>query len=458
MAGLLGLDKFVKSRKGIADRLIDEFSNKLEDKFENSVEDLFGKSLKKIGLSNKISNELSSRFGDSLKSGLSDKYFESFTSEMNRATPEEIENNFSPVATARDSAQTYVDSIQRASNRVAFEGLPTLQFPNHIGKYYMSMKFKQYQRPAPEVAGSLEFKQAFALPIPRSLRESFDINVGQETQGVAGGIADVAQKYLASGGGAEDKKDAAQGALAVAYSGLVTAAEGGTFGGAVSALGQAIGAVPNPHVQALFSGVNLRTHRFDWVFAPRNREESETLQVLLKALKAYSLPSYSSLGTAVLAYPFLCQVTLHPQGDNLIQFAPCLIQNVEINYAPQGLPAFHAGSEFPALVEVGITMMETEIHTSNRYGRSGGDRIEEMWDTLTGQIEEGLGLEDGYLQKTANEYADAAINAITPSPNEEQRNPSTGDASTATGEAVQEQADHAEGELQPDTTTEDSTP
>lgn len=458
MAGLLGLDKFVKSRKGISDRLIDEFSNKLEDKFENSVEDLFGKSLNKIGLSNKISNELSSRFGDSLKSGLSDKYFESFTSEMNRATPEEIENNFSPVATARDSAQTYVDSIQRASNRVAFEGLPTLQFPNHIGKYYMSMKFKQYQRPSPEVAGSLEFKQAFALPIPRSLRESFDIQVGQESQGIAGGIADVAQKYLANSGGEGALADAAQGALAVAYSGLVTAAEGGNFGGVVSALGQGIGAVPNPHVQALFSGVNLRTHRFDWTFAPRNIEESNNLQTMLKALKAYSLPSYSSLGTAVLAYPFLCQVTLHPQGDNLIQFAPCLIQNVEINYAPQGLPAFHAGSEFPAFVEVGITMMETEIHTSNRYGRSGGDRIEEMWDTLTDSVGSGLdalGISFDDIQNTARDYVN---NLPTPSPNEEQRNPSTGDASTATGEAVQEQADHAEGELQPDTTTEDSTP
>lgn len=388
----VNIDSFKKDLGGIANRLVDKITNKIEDKLENAVEDLFAKGLKKIGLSDKIANEISARFGDSLTSGLSDDYFKSFTPEMNRASPEEIVNNFAPNA-ARD-AQTYTDAIQRASNRVLTDGLATVQFPNHLGKYYMSLKFKQYRRPAPEVRGTLDFVQAFALPIPRSLRESFDIEINQEAQGAAGAVADVAQKYLAT---AEQDRSissaVAEGAIALAYSTIVQKADEAVGG----VLGQTTGAIANPHIQALFKGVPLRTHRFDWILAPRNQEESDNLMLLIKTLKAYSLPSYSSLGSAALAYPFLCQPQLHPWGDNLIMFSPCLIQNVEVNYAPQGLPAFNTNDN-PAFVELSITMLETEMHTADRYGRSGGDNLKDMWDTLVEQIDAGaseLGIEGG---------------------------------------------------------------
>lgn len=419
MSGLL--NDFSDRAKSIVDNRLNRFTQRIENKLENAVEDLFSKALKKIGLSDQIAQELSSRFGDSLTSGLSDDYFRSFTPEMNRATPEEIVNNFSPVATARDRAQTYTDAIVRASNRTVVDGLPTLQFPNHLGKYYMTMKFKQYQRPAPEARGTLEFKQAFALPIPRTLREAFDIKVGEQDQGSFGGIADVATKYLNSTEGDRGTEAIKGAALAVAYSTLVQKADAATGG----LVGQVTGAVANPHVQAIFSGVPLRTHRFDWIFAPRNAQESDNLLQLLKALKAYSLPSYSSIGTAALAYPFLCQVELHPNmaGDfddtiegardsvHLMKFAPCLIQNVEINYSPQGLPAFNVSGPIsrPAVIEVGITMLETEIQTAERYGRRGGDRVAEMWDQLVDSIENVTGLD---IQQGLDDVASGLANGL----------------------------------------------
>ena len=388
----VNIDSFKRDLGGIGQRLVNNIVNKLEDKLENAVEDLFAKGLKKIGFSDAIAREISARFGDSLTAGLEDKYFQTFTSEMKRASCADIRNNFNPQGGnfigASPNAETYVDAIQRASNKIDVDNVPTIQFPDHISeKYYMAFKFKRYQRPSPHTAATLDFVQAFALPLPKGIRESFNIDIGQEAQGLAGGIADAAQLYLASPNGAGRTQALTNAATALVYGQLVQAAE--SIGG--STIAQAVGAVPNPHIQALFSGVPLRQHRFEWTFAPRNANESQQLMDLLKAMKAYALPSYSSLGTAALAYPFLCQPELKIASTaQLIKFQPCLIESIELNYSPQGIPAFFEGTSHPAFIEVSISMLETQIQTSRDYGREGGDRLSETWETLKKQLQKGL--------------------------------------------------------------------
>lgn len=408
----VNIDSFKKDAGGLLNRVVNNVVNKIEDKLENAVEDLFAKGLKKIGLSDKIASEISARFGDALTSGLEDKYFQTFTSEMKRASCADIRNNFNPttgnIIGASAVAETYVDAIKRASNKVSVDGLPTLQFPDHISdRYYMAFKFKQYQRPAPETKGELKFVQAFALPLPKGIRESFEISIDQTATGAYGGIADAIQKALVPG--ANKAEVAKQAAIALLYSKAVQATGdiGATFA-------QGTGAVPNPHVQALFSGVPLRQHRFEWTFAPRNPSESAQLMTMLKALKAFSLPAFSSLGTQALAYPFLCQPELKiaaPDGskesEDLIMFAPSLIQSVEINYSPQGLPAFFEGTHHPAFIEVSISMLETEIQTADRYGRQGGDRLEQFGKALVDKLEKGSGLK---LKDTLKEANDAIKN------------------------------------------------
>lgn len=410
----VNIDSFTYGKGGIVNRLASSVVNKLEDRLENAVEDLFAKALRKVGFSDATAAQLSARFGDSLTAGLEDKYFQTFTSEMKRASCADIRNNFNPqngdLVGASAFAETYVDAIQRASNKIGDLGAPTMQFPDHISeKYYMAFKFKQYQRPSPQTAADLVFVQAFALPLPKGIRESFNIEVGQDSTGLAGGIADAAQGYLASG----DEGALASSVAALAYSKLITSTE--SIGG--TSLAQGIGAVPNPHVQALFSGVPLREHRFEWTFAPRNPKESQQLMNLLKAMKAYALPSYSSLGTAALAYPFLCQPELKIAGSaQLIKFQPCLIQSIELNYSPQGIPAFFEGTSHPAFIEVSISMLETQIQTARDYGREGGDRLGEAWDALKEQLQKGLKAagSDMNIDNTITEVTAAAKSAISP--------------------------------------------
>ena len=412
----VNIDSFKKDVGGIANRLVNRVVNKLEDKLENAVEDLFAKALKKVGFSDRIAAELSARFGDSLTVGLEDKYFQTFTSEMKRASCADIRNNFNPqngnLIGASAFAETYVDAIQRASNKIGFGDLPSMQFPDHISeKYYMAFKFQRYERPSPHTKSELKFVQAFALPLPKGLRESFDIAVAEGPQGMSGGIADVTQLGLSGGLTAQGATNAA---MALAYGKMVQAT--GDIGSAVA---QGIGAVPNPHVQALFSGVPLRTHRFEWTFSPRNANESQQLMNLLKAMKAYSLPSYSSLGTAALAYPFLCQPEIKINDSaQLIKFQPCLIQSIELNYSPQGIPAFFEGTSHPAFIECSITMLETQIQTSRDYGREGGDRLGETSEAILDGLQKGIdnitGQQNNELRTFLSETGETINKFISP--------------------------------------------
>ena len=425
----VNIDSFKKDAGGLLNRLVDKVVNKLEDKLENAVEDLFAKALKKVGFSDATAAKLSARFGDSLTAGLEDKYFQTFTSEMKRASCADIKNNFNPeegnLIGASAFAETYVDAIRRASNKIKGLGPSGMQFPDHISEnYHMTFKFQRYERPSPHTKGSLKFEQAFALPLPKGLRENFQIDVADGAQGLKGGIADLAQLGLSGGLTAQGATNAA---IALAYGKMVQ--ETGDIGGAVA---QGIGAIPNPHIQALFSGVPLRQHRFEWTFAPRSAKESQQLMNLLKAMKAYSLPSYSSLGTAALAYPFLCQPEIKiNKSEQLIKFHTCLISSIELNYSPQGIPAFFEGTSHPAFIECSISMLETQIQTSRDYGREGGDRLSETIETVIDGLQRGIDLATnttgGNQIRTVLSESQEVANRIfqpqptAPSPNEEKK-------------------------------------
>lgn len=399
----LNINSFKKNGGGILNKMVDEVTNKIEQKLENAVEDLIAGGLKKSGLSSSIAGEVSSRFGDAFAKGSADKYFKDFNSELNRVSPADIKNNMIDAG----NAETYTDAINRTKNRIGGGAKATLQYPQHIGEYYISMRFAEYSRPAPESHATLDFKQAIILPIPREIKEQVSINIDDGAQqGQMGGLANLASGMFGSRKSG-DVLDSQLGAMA--YSAAVQlAGEGGQI------ISQFMGAVPNPHVQAIFSGVPLRTHRFDWVFAPRNEQESAALQDLVFALKAYSLPSYTRLGTAALQYPMLCQLDLYPWADTikddksgkkvgLITFKPAFLRSVDINYSPQGMPAFFAGTNAPTMIGVSLEFVETEIHTSNDYGRQGNSNLDDNADKFYSYVDEKLG---GGVTSVRNEVRD----------------------------------------------------
>jgi hypothetical protein len=364
----LNINNFKKDLGGIANRLIDRVADKIERKLENAVEDAFAKGLKKIGLSDNIAGELSARFGDAFSVGQADRFFGTSTAEQNRVSSRDCVDNI-----LNRGAETVVDAQQSIKSKVqADEGL--LQFPPDIGnEYYMMMKFTEYARPSPQQPAVRKGLRNFILPIPRELKEQFTNDVSPKGMGVlAGGLADIGTDIFRGGGG-----ENAKGQLeSLAYS-VAVQKVGDLLENTGDLLAQFGGAVPNPHLQAIFSGVQLRTHSFQWTFSPRNAVESRQLQQIIYELKKYSLPAFSNLGTAALQYPPLVDIELQPwkdKNEDLIIFKPCIVQGVSVNYAPQGLPSFFRGTKQPTFIQVTIDFMETEIQTAYDYGTKKGDR------------------------------------------------------------------------------------
>lgn len=365
----LNINSFKKDLGGIGNRLVDKVVNKVEQKLENAVEDAFAKGLKKMGLSNGVASQLSSRFTDSISNGRADDFFKSATAEQNRVSSADIENQL-----LAGAAETTLDAVQRI-NTTDITNAPVMQFPDQIGEYYISLDFQSYARPSPQMKATFKRFRTIVLPVPRDLKESFDINVEGKAQGAAAGLADMATD-LARGAG-----DKATGEFAILYSYLAQAIEGP----AADYLGQSLGAVPNPHLQAIFSGVDLRNHTFQWTFAPRNPQESRNLRAIIQEIKKNSLPAYSTMGTAALQYPPMVEIKIMPWGDQLITFKKCMVKSVNVNYAPAGIPSFFQGTRDPTMIQVEMTFLETEIQTAADYGLVAGERedgLEQFKDSL----------------------------------------------------------------------------
>lgn len=377
----MGLESFLKKTaldplKRMADDALNKFTRELTSKFENEVDKLFTKGLKSLGLSNSIASKLAARFGDALVNELADEFFQSASSEANRLSKQEICDNFAPrfAETATQSVDRVTYKLKDASG--IEEGGTVKQFPLVLGKYYMSLRFREYTRTAPFAKMNAVFKNAINLPIPRSLEDQYNIDIQTKNLGGVGAITDIAMAYDKNN---EFSLSSQAGAFGLMFANKITEnvvnkLPGSAGSAVVDVGGQLLGTIPNPHVAAIFQGISLKEHTFEWTFAPRNQGESAALREVILMLQQNSLPAYSRAGTAALEYPYLCQIDLYPwakDSDPLIKFKPAMLKNVVINYSPNGIPSFFAGTNLPTFVSLKLTFVETEYFTSNDYDRQG---------------------------------------------------------------------------------------
>lgn len=164
---------------------------------------------------------------------------------------------------------------------------------------------------------------------------------------------------------------------------LLTKATAGVLGvgGVVSALntvGQMAGGVINPKVEVLFRNVQLRQYQFVFLFAPTSQKESEDMKQIIQLLRFHSAPeiigesdpSQSYIGTSQFNYLSTSGLMLSPSEfvidfyhrdengnfrptDALPKIARCVIEHIDVNYAPQGqFSTFSNGHPVSAMLTV----------------------------------------------------------------------------------------------------------
>lgn len=212
--------------------------------------------------------------------------------------------------------------------------------------------------------------------------------------------ANGAQAY--SGGGGMGK---AIGALAssIAATGVSDATNVATYllrktlntlPGVGDSIDLARGKTLNPRETLAFQGVNLKTHQFQWDLYPESESDSGRIKSIINTLKKNVLPVTRDIGTGKLAikkafleYPHTCKMYLIGVDDEyFMQFKPCVIKSVNIDYGPGGGVSIMKGGK-PAGVTLQLEMQELQIETAEDYGAQSataqeGKTIEEIEDAF----------------------------------------------------------------------------
>lgn len=142
--------------------------------------------------------------------------------------------------------------------------------------------------------------------------------------------------------------------------------------GASRAIDQGLGNTMNPKASLYFEGVNLKQHEFNWTLAPTERSESDRIRDITNTIKRHVLPSYGNavgLNKVLLNYPSTVDVFFLGIDDQyFLYYKTCMVSQFSVNYTPNGL-AFVGGGK-PAMVNINMSLMEMDIHTSEDYGGS----------------------------------------------------------------------------------------
>jgi hypothetical protein len=145
----------------------------------------------------------------------------------------------------------------------------------------------------------------------------------------------------------------------------------------LNAVEQAYGVAPNPNPAVLFKGPRLREFSFNWILHPRTPAESQGIRNAIKSLKAYALPTPTfGQDTGLLSYPPMVMINFYPWDaagtsndygwgdDTPIKIKRCFLSNVSVNYAPNGIPSFFAGTRDPVVIALSLQLKEIEFFTS----------------------------------------------------------------------------------------------
>lgn len=122
----------------------------------------------------------------------------------------------------------------------------------------------------------------------------------------------------------------------------------------------AAGEAIEKHSAMMFTGVAPKTFTYGWELAPRNAAEAQTIMAIVNEFSDASLPELS-MGGESMRYPDIIKIT--PYGIKNIAFLPCIINNVNVEYAPDGLFQMYKDGHVP---NMRLSVTFTEITSRNR--------------------------------------------------------------------------------------------
>jgi hypothetical protein len=120
----------------------------------------------------------------------------------------------------------------------------------------------------------------------------------------------------------------------------------------------------NPRVEVMFSRTHLRQFVFEFLMAPRNEKESESMKSIIKTLRYHASPELDPLTQGfTFVPPAEFDITFYNKGvenTNIPRINTCVLDRIEVDYAPGGAYATFSNGH-PVSARLSLGMREVEI-------------------------------------------------------------------------------------------------
>jgi hypothetical protein len=277
-------------------------------------------------------------------------------------------------------------------------GLKELKYPISLSKTQDTLKIDMLKYKAKEMnpggtsfgAGDRhrtikEIIGTVVLPIPGGIRDADRVEWGSDSMtAIQMGAAGVAYKAI------EDGVTGAQGALNDVGNKMAASMRqgGGLIEDAVTAkftaaavgkdfsklMSRTQGQVMNPNMELLFSGPTLRPFSFNFLLAPRSKDEAKEVMKIIRFFKQGMAPIRSK-SNLFLRSPHTFQLTYRNGEQNhkyLNSFKECALTNCEINYTPEQTYSTYEDGVMTAYT-MALSFKELEPVFNDDYGNAGND-------------------------------------------------------------------------------------
>jgi hypothetical protein len=138
------------------------------------------------------------------------------------------------------------------------------------------------------------------------------------------------------------------------------------FGGLVQ---KEFGTAINPNTEMVFTGVPFRSFSYPFEFAPKSKQEQDSVQKIINLFKFHMMPERKGGGDGKLIVPSEFQITyMYRDGANMYipKISRCVLKDMNLDYSPEGVFTTFKADKYgahPTITKMDLTFMETQIMT-----------------------------------------------------------------------------------------------
>jgi hypothetical protein len=138
--------------------------------------------------------------------------------------------------------------------------------------------------------------------------------------------------------------------------------------------------VQNPMMELLYTSPAFRTFQFDFMFYPRDEQESVEVQRILDKLRFHQAPEIAeNTNSFFLVPPSEFDIKFYYNGKenvNIPKISTCVLETITVDYAPNGFSAYEVQNEpypsigrtgMPVAIRLSLQFKETEYLTKQHY-------------------------------------------------------------------------------------------